>query len=220
MSLSIPTARIAGAVLFFATLPARGEPPGSGEAVSVVAAPGAALELDGDSSLHRYSAKAQGMGVDVGLDAAWVASASAAPDVEALIRGRFIRTFQLTVPVGKLSSGERGLDERMRKALKGNQYREIRFRMDSYDVAAPPASGVTLAVTLHGRLSLAGVERRIDVAAAGVWVKGGVRFTGSKDLLMTDYGVKPPTLVFGAIKTENLVTVKFDVTLQLGRKPK
>jgi hypothetical protein len=31
-------------------------------------APGASLELDGDSTLHRYSAKAHGMEVDVGLD--------------------------------------------------------------------------------------------------------------------------------------------------------
>ncbi len=35
---------------------------------------------------------------------------------------------------------------------------------------------------------------------------------GSKDLLMTDYQVKPPTMMFGAIKTANLIRVKLNAT--------
>jgi hypothetical protein len=176
-------------------------------------APGASLELDGDSSLHRYSAKAHGMRASAGLDATRLASATRPPDLEALIRGHFIRTFQLVVPVAELSSGEHGLDVNMRKALKADRFKEIRFQMDSYDLA-PPLGGPTIAVTLHGRLSLAGVERKIDVGATGVRVKDGWQVTGSKDLLMTDYQIKPPTMMLGAIKTKNLITVKFNATLQ------
>jgi hypothetical protein len=97
------TVRVAGVTFLalFASLPARGEPTGSAEVVSVVAAPGASLVLEGDSSLHRYSAKAAGIAVDVGLDAARLATAAPPQDLEALIRGRLIKTFQLTVPVGK-----------------------------------------------------------------------------------------------------------------------
>jgi hypothetical protein len=176
-------------------------------------APGASLELDGDSSLHRYSAKAHGMRVIADLDAARVASAAQPPDLEALIRGHFIRTFQLFVPVAELDSGERGLDDNMRKALKGDRFKEIRFEMDSYDVA-PPTGGPALSLTLHGRLSLAGVERKIDVSAIGVRVEDGFQVTGSKDLLMTDYQIKPPTMMLGAVKTKNLITVKFSATLE------
>ena len=50
------------------------------------------------------------------------------------MRGHFIKTFHLVVPVDKLSSGEKGLDANMRKALKGDRYKQIRFQMDSYDV--------------------------------------------------------------------------------------
>ena len=176
-------------------------------------APGASLELDGDSSLHRYSAKAHSVRASAGLDAARLTSAARPPDLEALIRGHFIRTFQLVVPVAELSSGERGLDDNMRKALKGDRFKEIRFQMDSYDVG-PPSRGATIAVTLHGRLSLAGVERKIDVGAMGARVKDGFQVTGSKDLLMTDYQIKPPTMMLGAIKTKDLITVKFNATLQ------
>jgi polyisoprenoid-binding protein YceI len=162
----------------------------------------------------KYSAKAHGIEAGVGLDTARVAKISPPPDLETLIRGHLIKTFQLSVPVAELSSGERGLDDNMRKALKGGQYKQIRFQMDSYDVQAPRGSGGMLTVVLHGRLSLAGVERKIDVGASGVRVVDGIRISGSKDLLMTDYQIKPPTMMLGAIKTKNLITVKFDATLK------
>jgi hypothetical protein len=176
-------------------------------------APGASLELDGDSSLHRYSAKAHGIRGNAGIDTARLAAAAQAPDLETLIRGHFIKTFQLIVPVAGLTSGEHGLDDNMHKALKGDRFKEIRFQMDSYDVAPAPG-GPAISVTLHGRLSLAGVERKIDVGATGVQVKDGIRLSGSEDLLMTDFQIKPPTMMLGAIKTKNLITVKFNATLQ------
>ncbi|HZL16246.1 MAG TPA: YceI family protein [Polyangia bacterium] len=208
---AVRIALVAGTLLAAMTLPAKDglTSPAGG---TLTLAPGASLELDGDSTLHHYSAKAHGMWASAGLDAGRLASAAQPPDLEALIRGHFIRTFQLIVPVAQLRSGEDGLDKNMRKALKGNRFKEIRFQMDSYDVAPP--SGGPIAVTLHGRLSLAGVERKIDVGAIGTRVKDGLQVTGSKDLLMTDYQIKPPTMMFGAIKTKNLITVKFNATLQ------
>ena len=56
-----------------------------------------------------------------------------------------------------------------------------------------------LTVLLHGRLSLAGVEGKIDVTAGGVRVRDGLAISGSKDLLMTDYQIKPPTMMLGAV---------------------
>ena len=191
---------------------------GSVHAVSLVVAAGASLELDGDSSLHRYSAKAHGMEAGIGIDTARVPTSAQASDPEGLVRGHFIKTFHLFVPVDQLSSGEKGLDANMRKALKGDRYKQIQFQMDSYDVLAPSARTAALTVVLHGRLSLAGVERKIDVTAAGVRVREGLAITGSKDLLMTDYQIKPPTMMLGAIKTKNLITVKFNATLRKENK--
>ena len=209
---------VAGALLVLVTLPASGESVAAKSALALTLAPGASLQLDGDSSLHRYSAKAHGMQAGVGLDTARVDASAQSPDLEALIRGHFIKTFKLMVPVAELSSGEHGLDDNMHKALKGGQFKEIRFQMDSYDVLAPAAGGPAISVMLHGRLSLAGVERKIDVGATGVRVKEGIRISGSKDLLMTDYQIKPPTMMLGAIKTKNLITVKFNATLQKDSK--
>jgi len=124
------TAALSAGLFWLAPEHARAESIAS-TAVSLAVAPGASLELDGDSTLHRYSAKAHGIEVGLDVDPARATAAEQPSDVEGLIRGHFVRTFQLMVPVDKLSSGERGLDENMHKALKGNQYKQIRFRMES-----------------------------------------------------------------------------------------
>ncbi|HVZ87854.1 MAG TPA: YceI family protein [Polyangia bacterium] len=204
----------AAAVVLMTAVTSRGGQAEAGRALSLVVAPGASLELDGDSSLHRYSAKAHGIEAGIGVDTDHVPTAAQASDLEDLVRGHFIKTFHLFVPVDKLSSGDKGLDTNMRKALKGDRYKQIRFQMDSYDVLGSPAGTMPLTVTLHGRLSLAGVERKIDVTAAGVRVREGLAISGSKDLLMTDYQIKPPTMMLGAIKTKDLITVKFSATLE------
>ena len=208
-----------GAIVVLVTLVARREATGASQAPSLTLAPGASLQLDGDSTLHRYSAKASGVTIDIAVDDASVASATKRPDLETLIRSHFIKTFDLTVPVDRLASGEKGLDANMRKALKGDQYKAIRFRMESYDVRPPAAGGAMFTVVMSGRLSLAGVERLIDVDAVGVRVGAAIRLTGTKELLMTDYQIKPPTMMLGTIKTANLITVKFDATLQQRTSP-
>jgi YceI-like domain len=212
-------ALVAAVFILLTAPPSAGGPAAVGEVVSLGVAPGASLELDGDSSLHPYSAKAHGIEAGVGVDPARVVTAAQASDLQALIRGHFIKTFHLSVPVDQLRSGEKGLDTNMRKALKGDRYKEIRFQMDSYDVSAPHGGGAALQVVLHGRLSLAGVERKIDVTAVGVPVRGGVEISGTKALFMTDYQIKPPTMMLGMIKTKNLITVKFNATLKRESTP-
>lgn len=214
-----PWARLAGAAVMVLVLVTRADATAAVEAPGLAFAPGASLELYGDSTLHHYTVKASGMSVGVGIDQAPRAGAAKSRDLETLVRTHFVKTFDLTVPVAKLSSGEKGLDANLRKALKGDQYKDIRFRMESYDVLAPAVAGAAFALVLHGRLSLAGVERKIDVAATGARVGAGLRLTGSKDLLMTDYQIKPPTMMLGTIKTANLITVKFNATLQNGQSP-
>ena len=207
---------LATVTALLSTTPARADTPAAGRSISFALDPGSTLELDGDSTLHKYSAKADGVAAQIGVDGPRAATIGSALGVEELIRGRFVSKFELTVAVDKLHSGDSGLDKNMRKALKGDQFKEIRFRMDAYDVTGAPTVGAPLTIVLHGRLSLAGVERKIDVQAVGTSAGGGVRLTGSKGLLMTDYGITPPKMMLGTIKTANLITVKFNATLRKG----
>ena len=38
-----------------------------------------------------------------------------------------------------------------------------------------------------------------------------IRAEGELPLLMTDFGVKPPTAMFGTLRTDNKITVKFSL---------
>jgi polyisoprenoid-binding protein YceI len=213
----LPVRDLETQVLVLLALLVRASSPAPSGGLEMVAAPGALLELEGESTLRRYGARASKWTVEIGVDAARIAAERRSLDVEGLIRGHFIDAFTLVVPVDKLGSGDGRLDRHLHEALGADRHKEIRFRMDSYDVAGKPAPGIALVVTLHGRLTVAGAERPIDVVASGLRVRGGIRFRGRKDLLMTDYGIKPPRLMLGAIKAADRVSVKFDVTLDRER---
>jgi hypothetical protein len=41
---------------------------------------------------------------------------------------------------------------------------------------------------------------------------------GTRDLLMTEFGIKPPTMFMGMLKTDDKVTIKFELQLALAAK--
>lgn len=170
------------------------------------------LELDGDSTLHRFSARTSDVRGAVYMDEE---SLPAQPsDVAALVRAGHVKRFDLVAPVEKLTSGEKGLDKNMWKALKSGQFKDIRFRADRFEVRPPNAPGALFALAMHGALTVAGVTRPIVLDADGFGVAGGIRIAGATSLRMTDYAVKPPVLMLGAIKTADQVVVKFDMELR------
>jgi polyisoprenoid-binding protein YceI len=173
------------------------------------------LELDGDSTLHRFSARTTDVrGVVYVDDEALPAQAA---DVAALVRAGRVKTFDLTAPVEKLTSGDKGLDKNMWKALKSDQFKVIRFRADSFEVRPAGVPGASFRLAMRGALTVAGVTRPVAIDADGFGAPGAVRIAGSTSLRMSDYAVKPPTFMLGAIKTANEVVVKFDMELRTPR---
>ena len=168
------------------------------------------LELDGDSSLHRYSAKTRDLRAVVHVDDASHTSA----DLESNVRAGHVTSVELVARVNGLTSGDAALDRNMWKALKSDKFQAIRFVAERFEVRPPSTSGASMDLAMRCKLSVAGVERTIVMSVNAFRTEGGLRIVGSKDILMTDYGIKPPTMMLGAIKTANLVVVKFDVELR------
>jgi hypothetical protein len=48
--------------------------------------------------------------------------------------------------------------------------------------------------------------------------ENGVGVSGSIEILMTDYGIKPPTALFGLVKVNNNVSVHFDLRVLASSK--
>lgn len=130
----------------------------------------------------------------------------------AAIAGGGLRNLTVAVPVDGLKSGESGLDKNLRKELRRESAPVIRFTLVDY--ATEPAKDGGLVVKARGRLAIAGVEKEALVDGACRFGPEGIEVTGAKDLLMSDFGIKPPTMMFGAVKTVDKVVVHFDLKLK------
>ena len=88
------------------------------------------------------------------------------------------------------------MNEHMRKALKADANPVIEFKLSSYEMFST-SDKVTGRLT--GTLKLGGVEKQITFDALGnATPDGALHVTGAYPLLMTDYGLKAPSLMMGA----------------------
>src|SRR5262249_36399465 len=107
-----------------------------------------------------------------------------------------------------------GLDKNLLKALKASEHPEVTFHVTTPHLGA--AAGDTLAVSADGVLSVAGAARPITVAGRLVRAETGVWLEGEHGLRMSDYGVKPPTLMLGPPKARDAVSIHFQLPLTPG----
>ena len=119
------------------------------------------------------------------------------------------------VSVKALDCGDSTMNKHLRKALKEKDHPNILFQMNRYEL-----SGNGGKATAFGELTIAGetkpVEMEVDLEALA---NQGVRATGEVPIKMKEYGVKPPSLLFGTLKVANDITVKFDSLVQPPNKP-
>jgi polyisoprenoid-binding protein YceI len=101
------------------------------------------------------------------------------------------------------------MNKHMRNALKEKEFPQIHFQTDKYELEKNGGEAKAL-----GELTIAGVTKPIELDATLTPVEGGVRATGKVDLQMKDFGVKPPSLLFGTLKVANEISVKFDSVIR------
>jgi len=118
-----------------------------------------------------------------------------------------------TVPAESLKSEHKGMDKNTYKALNTGKYSSISFTAAS--VTVKPAGSTNYFLTARGRLTISNVTRDVVLTAIGVMnADKSITYSGTYQLKMTDYNVEPPSLMMGAIKTGDLVTVKFNLLLK------
>lgn len=117
-----------------------------------------------------------------------------------------VKSASLVVVVASLECGNKTMNEHMLKALKSRENPQITWRMSSYEVNGPN-------VEIKGNLTIAGKENPIELRGTGSAENGIIRFKGSKQFKMTEYGVKPPRLMLGTMRVGDPVTVSFDLVL-------
>jgi polyisoprenoid-binding protein YceI len=61
---------------------------------------------------------------------------------------------------------------------------------------------------------MAGTTREVEISGTAAQEDDLVRVKAQKQINMKDWGIKPPSLMMGAMKVKESVTVGFDVTLK------
>ena len=125
---------------------------------------------------------------------------------------RAVQTVDVRVPVSTLSCGNGTMDGHLRKALRSEQNPEIRFELASYAVTAKTAAGTAVKTT--GTMTIAGSSKTVEIDGLVTLAATGLRVQGAKQIRMSEYGVKPPSLMLGTLKVADDVTVHFDVVLE------
>lgn len=117
----------------------------------------------------------------------------------------------LFVPVATLECGNGRMEADLRKAVREDEHPVISFVLTGWELA-PVEEGFR--GVARGRLTLAGETREVevDVRGEGHMTSGEVRATGTTRLLMTSFGIRPPSALFGLIKARDEVTVHFELT--------
>ncbi len=167
---------------------------------------GSKLWVSGTSTVRSWQCKATSF--DASIEPQQSSGASAA-----ILGGeKAVSKVSVTVPTEKLDCSNGTMNEHMLKALKAKEFSTITFTLSSYDLAKE-ADGVK--VTMNGTLSLGGVQKPITMLATARGEGAGLlRVTGVQELKMTDYSLKPPTLMLGTMRVNELVKVNFDLLLK------
>ena len=170
----------------------------------IALAPESRLWVDGTSTVRSFSCYATVLEGGVGYHGELGGSLEKA--------GRAVHAVEIDVPVSALDCRNGTMNDHMRKALKSSDNPVIRYRMTSHEVIPRADGGLT--VNMSGTLAMAGRQKEITMTADAVEdSSGGYRITGSESLRMTEFGVKPPTLMLGALKVHDEVVVRFDIVL-------
>ena len=167
--------------------------------------PASRLWVAGTSTVRAFQCQAAAFDAKV--------ESSGADAVAAVLAGeKAVSTVEVRVPAEKLDCRNGTMNEHMRKALKAKEFPTVVFRAASYDLARTSDS---VAVTLNGSLTLGGVEKPITVkAVAKPGDNGTLVVSGTREVRMTEFGLKPPSLMLGTMKVDEKLTVGFEVVLK------
>lgn len=167
--------------------------------VALKAADGAKLTVTGTSTIHGWHADALAVTITAELNKGG--------DILTAIQTQGLSKLELVAGAGTLHSPEgKSMDHNIAKALEADKFPSISFSLSSYEL-----QGTT--VTAKGTLSIHGQSKDVELPGTLIAKDGGVAVKGSLAFKMTDYGVKPPTAMLGAIRSGDAITIDYDFTL-------
>lgn len=191
-------------MLLLALVPARAGLAQTHAEHKLVLRPESRLWLEGSSNLHDWSCDATEVSAEMIVRTNRDSSTQAETPTT-------VDRVTVSVPVQRIECANRQMNGNLRKTLRAKDHPVIEFSMTGGELGAPAEKG-RLTVSARGDLTVAGTTLAIALEAEGRDTgDGALRITGAQEILMTDYGISPPTALMGLLKTDNRVLVRFDL---------
>ncbi|RRO25114.1 YceI family protein [Flavobacteriaceae bacterium 14752] len=143
--------------------------------------------IDGTSNIHDWTIEAEAFNGEMFFD-----------------ENKNLKSLSLNVPVKHLESGKNSMNKNTYEALKEEEHPKISFVLDKVE-----KSGETYIAS--GKLSIAGHTENVSIPISFNETGTNKSIKANYSINMVDYGVEPPTALFGTIKTGESVTVKVNL---------
>ena len=169
--------------------------------------PASELTVEGTSSMHAWHCKTDKINAYVDVDPGYTRDLTKV--------ARPITAVQVNIVVKTLSCGNSQMDRNMYSTLKADENQLIKYTLTGYDLLSGSVSPTSFGAKTNGTLMIAGETKPIEMKISAERQSDGKAVaSGEQTLLLSDFGIKAPSFMFGTLKVGNEVKVKF--TLKAG----
>lgn len=169
--------------------------------------PDSKVTVAGSSNVHEWACASTAFSATIELDSSYAVKplTSVAKPITKVV---------VNIPVKSLKCGHGKMDDNMYKALKANEFPEIKYVLGTYTVNASETTAEKLSAITKGEITVAGKTVNVEIPITAVRTAGGAMTgEGTAKLLITDFGIKPPVAMLGTLRTRNEITVTFKILL-------
>ena len=164
--------------------------------------PRSTVTIKGTSNIHDWEMEVQDFSCSIML----------LPEPETLL----IQAASFNAKAGSIKNQSSIMNNKTHDALMTDRYPDITFQASAKEVLR--INQGSFQGSLTGTLRIAGEANRITLPFTGEILSGAeVLISGSEELRMSDFGIRPPTAILGTLKTGDEVTVDFRMVLKRER---
>jgi polyisoprenoid-binding protein YceI len=156
-------------------------------------AEGSIITVEGSSNIHDWTMTAKSFTCDANV----VVKGDQVADISAL---------SFSVPITNLKSKDSSMDKRAYTTLESDKYKAITFKLTEATV-----SGKTVKAT--GNLTISGVTVPVSIQSTYTIAGGVITFKGSEKIKYSQFKIKAPSFMLGALKVKDDLTI--DILLKL-----
>ena len=164
--------------------------------------PGSEITIQGTSTLHDFHCKTDKIMAYVDVDPSYT------KDLTKVAKP--LVSVKVNIVAKTLTCGGGTIDNNMYKTLKTDQFQMIKYTMSGYDLL--DATSSSFSANTKGTLQIAGQDKAVDIKInAARLAEGKATAEGEETIKLTDFGIDPPSFMFGRLKVGNELKVKFNL---------